>query len=159
MKQSYTRFPVLFAMAAVLVLLPVVASATPVRYDFTSIDIDSGDTWTFTYTAPDFITTAGWVNSFDDCTVNGVHNCIQLRFDPDGSKYPNADVIGVSTGYWLAYFYFDEGVLDTPGVHTSSVTLQSFRHSVLTVTTPEPGGIALLALGVVAMLMRRRVRG
>jgi hypothetical protein len=163
--KKHARRPSWLAVAVALVLLPALASASPVTYTFSGFDTTNNDTWSFKYTAPDFLTLAnftdnGWVSASlaDQCSFNGISSCIQLQFLPAGTWYADADVVGINTG-GVAYFYFDPGSFDTVGTHNQ--IWADWRPSTLTVSTPEPAALGLLVAGLLvsAGMMRRKVMG
>lgn len=153
MKRASVVWALCFAVIIFVIasLGTVPAYAGPVTYAFSGSRPDIGLTFSFVYTAPDFVTSMQWISAsvLDAWSISNGY-IIQIQFLPAGTFYPTADVINVNYGT-QSFIYFDQGSFSTPGTHVNSGF--SYNTGNLTVTTPEPSEFLLLGIGFAAVCL------
>jgi hypothetical protein len=148
------------------------ALAVPVVYEFAALSSIFGVTGSFTFTAPDFITSNVNVPaaSLDVCIVTSPSGnvCGEMQFFADSSLLEggsdNHDAIGFTATDGsiaaTAFYYFANGAFGALGSY-ASVLLGPEQAGLLTVraaTAPEPAPIALLAIALAMAASCRRRR-
>ena len=156
------------AFALVLALLfscfASIAHAS-VIYDFSADSSIFGVTGSFTYTAPDFVTSNKDVPAaaLDTCT-SPAGTCGTMQFFADSSGLTGGtdlyDAIGFTVDLSTAFYYFADGIFSTPGSF-ATVLFGEEQAGRLTIreganNVPEPAPLALISIGLVALYIARR---